>query len=187
MKHLLGIGCGFAVLLACLSPVQAESSAKCHASTSHFVIEDEASGDFGGQKFLVKAKAGPDAKIPCVYKAAKGDYELDVSEDAYFFLGLQSRFLVLDAGTGPIRSLLIHDLDARKKVFEATTSGEDTQVSEQGVTFWMQTGEGTAKNCKQFKEYAKEGLGAAIETRATFDFASLELRKSNQTRCVATQ
>jgi hypothetical protein len=175
------------IFIAALSSAQAQSAPKCHAGTSYFVIEDEADNDFGGQKFLVKAKASPDAKIPCVYKVDKGDYEFDVSGDAFYFLGLQGRFLVLDAGTASMRSLIVHDLIARKNVFETTTSGENTQVSEQGVTFWMLTDEGTPKNCKKYKEYAKQGLGAAIETRSTFDFASLEARKSNQTHCIATQ
>ncbi len=187
MKRWLGTGSGLAALLACASVAQADNAAKCHASTSHVVVEDEADGDFGGRKFLVKTKAGPDANIPCAYKPAKGDYEIDVSEDAYYFLGLQGHFLVLDGGTGPIRSLTIHDLKMRMRIFDATTSGEDMQVSEQGVTFWMQAEDGTPKNCKKYKEYAKEGLGAVIEVRSTFDFASSELRKSNQTRCIATQ
>jgi hypothetical protein len=186
MKQFLRAACGLASLSAVTLPVQAEPVLHCHASATHVVIERERE-DSAGQDFLVKVKAGPDAKIPCVYQVAKSDYEIDGSEDEYFFLGLQGHFLLLDGGTGDVRSLVVHDLNARKKVFEASTSGEDTQVTEQGVTFWMQTGEGNAKNCKPFKQYAKSGLGAAIETRATFDFASLQLQKSTQTHCVATQ
>jgi hypothetical protein len=175
------------IFTAALPAAQAQSAPKCHASASYFVIEDEANNDFGGQKFLVKAKASPEAKLPCVYKVDKGDYEFDVSGDAYYFLGLRGRFLVLDAGTAPMRGLIVHDLAARTTVFEATTSGEDTQISEQGVTLWMQTEDGTPKNCKEYKGYIKRGFGAAVETRSTFDFASLEVRKSKQTHCVATQ
>lgn len=186
MKHGLSAACGLTILLAVSLPAQAEPALNCHASATHVVIERERE-DSAGQDFLAKAKASPDAKIPCAYQVAKGDYEIDGSEDEYFFLGLQDHFLLLDGGTGSVRSLVVHDLNTRKKVFEASTSGEDTQVTGQGVTFWMQTGEGNAKNCKPFKQFSKSGLGAAIETRVTFDFASLQLQKSAQTHCVATQ
>ncbi|MFC4174104.1 hypothetical protein ACFOYU_18960 [Microvirga sp. GCM10011540] len=186
MKPWFWAGCAVAALAALPSPGRAANSATCHTSASHVVVERPRE-DFAGMDFLIKAKARPDAEVPCLYRAGKGDFELDVSEDAYFFLGLQGRFLVLDGGTGPTRSLVVYDLDARRKVFEATTSGEDTQVTDKGVTFWMQTGPGTARNCKPYKEYAASGLGAAVETHATFDFASTALRRSSRTRCVATQ
>jgi hypothetical protein len=187
LKQSIWAGCALAALLAISSPGHAEEAPKCHVSATHVVVERESKQDFGGMSFLVKPKAAPDAQVPCVYEASNGSFEIDVSEDAYYFLGLQGRFLVLDAGTGPVRSLVVHDLDKRRKIFDATTSGEGTKVTDQGVTFWMQTAQGTAKNCKQFKEYAEQALGAAIETLATFNFASLKSRKSDQTRCVATQ
>ena len=186
MKHYLWAGCALASLLAISSPSRAESSPTCRVSDAYVIVERERE-DFGGMDFLVKPKAARDAQLPCTYEAVQGSFEIDVSEDAYYFLGLQGRFLVLDGGTGPVRSLVVYDLEKRRKIFEETTSGEDTRISDQGVTFWMQTAEGTAKNCKRFKEFAKMLLGSAIETRSTFDFGSQELRKSGQSHCVSTQ
>jgi hypothetical protein len=186
LKQWLWAACGLAALLAISSGSRAEGSLGCHVSATYVIVEGERE-DGWGKNFLVKPKADPNAQVPCTYEARQGDFEVDVSEGAYYFLGLQGRFLVLDGGTGPVRSLVVYDIEKRRKIFEETTTGEDTEIGDQGVTFWMQTAEGTAKNCKQFKEFKKMLLRSAIETRSTFDFASLELRKTDQSRCVATQ
>ena len=179
-------GFALAALAAFPRPGQAEDAPTCHAGATHVVVERPRE-DFAGSAFLAKARTGPDAPVPCRYEAGRGDFEIDVFGDAYFFLGLRGRFLVLDGGTGPTRSLVVYDLYARRKVFEATTSCQDTEVTDRGVTFWMQTGRGTAGNCKRYGEFARSGLGAAVETRATFDFGSAALRRSGRTHCVATQ
>ena len=174
---------GLAALSVGLSSAPASDTVTCHTNASYVVIEGK-NEDSGGHKYLVQTKATPDAKISCDYKPAKGDFEIDGSDDAYYFLGLRDHILVLDGGTSPVRSLYIYDLKNWSKIFEATMSREDLVVSEQGVSFWMQTDKGTPRNCKKYKQYAKDLLNAAIETYSTYDFATAEIHKSDETRCI---
>lgn len=186
LKQGMRIGCIIAALATSGASARAESSATCHASGGYIVVERERD-DFNGMNFLVKTRPHVDSETPCTYQVEKGDFEIDVSENAFLFWGLSGRFLVLNSGMSAMRTLVVYDLDQRKPIFEATTTGKDVKVADQGVSFWLYTGPGTAKTCKQYREYAKSGLMPVVETRATFDFASGALRKSTETHCTVTQ
>ncbi len=183
MKHWLSASCGLAALVAVCGPADAANPARCHESPTHVVIVVEQRRDgSNGQEILVKTKADPGEKIPCVYKVAKGDYE--VPGGSNFFLGQRGRFLIIDEGTSASRLLNIYDLNTRKRELQASASSDETHITNEGVTFWMRTGEGTPKNCRQFKEYTEKQMGSGIQTRVSFDFASMQLRKTSRTRCV---
>lgn len=173
---------GFA-LLASAGPVRAANPAVCHADANYLVIGRERDEDVGTDFLVRKAEASK----ACAFQKKEGDFTVGGPEDAYFFVALKGNLLLLDDGTGPSRTLIVYDLNTRQKVLEAPYSDDGKTITDQAMTFWMQTGEANAANCKRFKEYQKSGFGAVIETRTVLDFASASLNKGTQTRCTATQ
>jgi hypothetical protein len=179
-------------LIAAASPQDAPAQpagreVSCHESASFFVIA-RTRGEDVGTDFVVKTKPAAGASPPCAFKAGANDYRIGGPDDSYYFTALKGHFLILDAGTGPGREISIFDLTERRQVFRADTFSDEPPVaSETGLQFWMQVAEGNPQNCPRFKEFEAMSMGAAVETKARYDFASGKVTRSNETRCVATQ
>ncbi len=163
----------------------APSAAKCLSSSDFTVIYRESHLGPGSD---ILARRGGEAPDPCVFAKAPGDFDVGARDDADYVLGLSGRFLVMDRGTGPARKLIIYDLASRKAVLTVPyDTSTPVNVSATAVTFSVITGPASAKSCPKLKEYAKQGLGAALSVGTKVTLPTLARSTSGPTRCVAQQ
>ncbi len=167
------------IILAESSPVQ------CYQSPKYLVVAKDVEGGVGTD-FLVKYKLQADEKLPCSYSFGNDDFEIK-NEWAEYFAGLTENLLVLDSTTCPGPSgLMIWDLNKRKKVYEGSWSGP-TEINDDSIIYWTETGEATEDNCPERAKWASNGLGAAIETKVILDLSDFRISKTIETRCSPRQ
>lgn len=173
-----------AILLATFSTVAASAQDfGCFSSDRFDVQAIEQTKDIG-TVFAVKARAAG-ARSACPVKLAKADFAIGRAGDALWFEALAGRHLTLTRSTGPEGDLVIYDLERRTAVLDVPAG--DVAADMKGVTYWERVAEGTRANCPKFREYAKDGLGAAIVAETRFDFATGQPKRSGTRRCDATQ
>ena len=156
-------------------------------SSAAFLVVAVPHGNAVGNSFIIRdAKAVP--KPACSTKPAKGDVVIGGKDDPYYLLKLAGRYLLLDAGTGPDRTLIIRDLASGTTLFEGGYSNADIAMDTERATFWAASkAKPTVANCRDIATITKDGLTPAIETLTTFDFATGELTGSEAIRCTAHQ
>ncbi len=172
------------------APAQAAPAVHCASNSLYLVAAVERDGSVG-ERLIVKNNAAG-TKAACNAKIGKSDFVIGSKDgeddDAYYLLRLEGKYLLIDDGTGPDRTLLIYDLARKARVFMAGYSEEDFDADAKSASFWMSTEQKpTKQNCKDLAEIKKNDLTPAIEIRATFDFTTGTLSKSTQARCVAHQ
>jgi hypothetical protein len=192
---------GLAVLLifAAAWPASAQTEdTECRENPEYLVVQRYR--DDGFADFLVKKKSSPSAKIDCAFSAKPKDFRPREREPYGFsFIVLSGHYLALEVsdthGT-QIPRVRIYDLDRQTvlqdiddvfeigNVFEA---GEEPPSN--GFEVWLgTTSKPTKENCA---EYADEIGGDSSESqlvilrKATFDFASLKIVESSETKCVS--
>ncbi|HWJ75384.1 MAG TPA: hypothetical protein VNX29_19660 [Kaistia sp.] len=173
---------GFA--LAAATPALAAPT--CTSNASYLIVEVPHDGDVGSSYLVRDNTASP--KPACSAKKLKTDYVVGSRDDAFFLLKLVGHHLLIDAGTGPDRGLVIYDLASKKEVFSGGYSDEDIKIDASKAVFWTDSPEKpTKKNCKDLATIMKNQLTPMVETLVTFDFASGTLTKSNSQRCTTRQ
>jgi hypothetical protein len=174
-----------AFLLAAI-PLAASAAGKtvCHDGGRYRVVAKAT--ESVGTDLLVKYAARGRSIPACRYVVREGDFEIR-NEKAEYFLGLQGALLILDSGTAPEpRGLIVWDLEKRQKVFTGTYS-PPYSIDAAGMRFWAQSGDATDATCPQAAGWRASGLGAALETETTLNFADMSLTPSANTRCSARQ
>jgi hypothetical protein len=174
-----------ALLIAAI-PLAATAAGKtaCHDGGRYRVVAKAT--ESVGTDFLIKYTPRGRSIPACRYAVRAGDFEIR-NERAEYFLGLQGALLILDSGTAPEpRGLIVWDLEKRQKVFTGTYS-PPYSIDAAGMRFWAQSSEATDANCPQAAGWRANGLGAALETETTLNFADLSLTPSENTRCSARQ
>jgi hypothetical protein len=157
----------------------------CYRSPGYFVVAKEVEGRLGTD-FLVKYTSRADEGPPCAYVFGANDFEIK-NEWAEYFAGLKDNLLILDSSTGPGPSgLTIWDLKKRKKVYEGSWS-DPSEIKDNSLTYWTETGEATDGNCPKLAEWESHGLGAAIETRVILNLSNFTVLKTKETRCSPRQ
>ncbi|OYW43823.1 MAG: hypothetical protein B7Z45_00610 [Azorhizobium sp. 12-66-6] len=178
------------LVLASLSGVSAApafaSEAQCKFGGGFQVIS-RARTEAPGNDIIARAVPAS-AAGPCIFAKRGGDIDISTADEADTVLGLAGTHLVMDRGTGPSRELVIYDLSARKV---ALTLAYDDQVpvkiTAAGVTLAAVTGPASAANCPKFKDYAANGLGAALTIETHIAFPGLARTQSGKSRCIAQQ
>ena len=172
------------ILLATLAAVPASAQDfGCFSSERFDVQAIEQTKDIG-TVFAVKARAAG-ARSACPVRLAKADFAIGKAGDALWYEALAGRYLTLTRSTGPEGDLVIYDLERRTPVLDVPAG--DVAADPKGVTYWERVAEGTRASCSKFREYAKDGLGAAIVAETRFDFATGQAKRSGSRRCDATQ
>jgi len=181
--------------LAAYSGNAAAEPLSCHDSPRYFIVVRTAENDMGSD-FLVKYKSAPDERLPCEFKAKRGDLQIP-NEFAEYFDGVRGDLLLLDSGTGPEREMVIWDLKKREKKGRFSI-GEgpapagarfavpaDPKAEPGYMEFWMETDQATPENCPEGKAWEADGLGLAsvIETWVRLDLSNLKVAKSDKTHC----
>ncbi len=175
-----------ALLLAAI-PLAATAAGKtaCHDGGRYRVVA-KATESVGTDLLIKYTARGRSIPPACRYVVSAGDFEIR-NERAEYFLGLRGALLILDSGTAPEpRGLIVWDLEKRQKVFTGTYS-PPYSIDAAGMRFWAQSGEATDTTCPQAAGWRANGLGAALETETTLNFADLSLTPSVNTRCSARQ
>lgn len=156
--------------------------------------------DDAGMKFQVR-RSTPDVKADCALEARASDVVLGTGQmDALYYITLAKTFLILDAGTGPDRGLVIYLVPEGKEVFsggysvqgrcDPTTGCESDEFSidETGLTFWREIPEkANAKNCPNYAKFMKATGSAAIEEKSLFRFSTRTVEPLKGRRCVQQQ
>ncbi|MBZ9934695.1 hypothetical protein LB518_00190 [Mesorhizobium sp. BR1-1-16] len=178
------IGLGIALAAGLATPALA--APKCTSNASYLIVEVSHGEDVGNTYLVRDNTASP--KPACSTKKLKTDFVVGSRDDAFYLLKLVGNYLLIDAGTGPDRDLLIYDLASKKQVFSGGYSDDDIKIDSSKVVFWTGSAEkATKKNCKDLASIEKNGLTPVIEALATFDFTSGKLTRSNNLRCSAEQ
>ncbi len=169
------------------SPPGAAPAAPVCVSNADFLVVELPHEDAVGSSFIIRdAKAEP--KPACSTAPTPGDVVIGGKDDPYSLLKLAGRYLLLDSGTGPDRSLIIRDLTSGTALFEGGYSDADIAIDTERATFWAASrAKASAANCRDLATITRDGLTPVIETLTTFDFASGELTGSEATRCIAHQ
>lgn len=179
---------GLAFVSGCLAgpALAAPSAAKCLSSDDFFVVYRES--NLGPGSDILARRKGAETPAPCAFAKAPGDFEVGAKDEADYVVGLSGRILVVDRGTGPSRKLVLYDLAARKAVQTLSYDSSSPVKVEPGVVvFSAITGPASAKTCPKFKDYAKQGLGAAMSVETRIALPSLARSTSGPARCVAQQ
>lgn len=173
--------------LATLIAAPALAAGPTCASNADWLIVEKPHKDDVGNSYIVRSKsASPQAA--CSTKAAKGDRVIGTNDDPFFLLKLAGNYLMIDAGTGPDRGLVIYDLRDGSEIFSGGYDDESFKADVAGASFWTETGaKATRKNCPNIAAIEKDYLTPTIEAKARFDFAKGAVTVSKDTRCRATQ
>lgn len=173
-------------LIACTAPASAAEPVRCLQGEGFQVVYRERADSVGTD--IVVRKVTGSGKPACSLKKQPGDAAIGGADDANYVKGLSGRFLVLDQGTGPDRTLSIVDLATRKSV--VTTEYDDNaalDIKPGSVSFWAVTGAGTAANCPAFKEYTSNGLEAALTRQTVVTLPDARSEAKGPTNCIARQ
>ena len=156
-----------------------------------------------GTKFLVRP-ATADLKADCAVEPRPSDRVLgdDSAADrtARVYIDLVKTFLIVDDGTGPDRTLVIHEVPAARRLLSVghsvqeacdPTSGcrsEEFGIDDTGLTFWRRIADkSTPKNCPGYPGFMKTTGAAALEERSVFTFATRTGTSGGKRRCTARQ
>ncbi|QTL03292.1 hypothetical protein J5J86_21520 [Aquabacter sp. L1I39] len=153
-----------------------------------------------GTRFQIRPST-KDMKADCALEERPGDVVIGNGPmDALSYIRLTRNVLILDAGTGPDRALVIYQVPEGKELFSGgysiqgqcdPTSGcetDDFSTDEKGLTFWREIAEKpTAKNCPGYAKFMKATGSAAIEEKSLFSFATLKVEPLKGRRCVQQQ
>ncbi|MFH2011247.1 MAG: hypothetical protein ABIJ37_00860 [Pseudomonadota bacterium] len=157
----------------------------CYESAKYLVVAKDLK-EKGGTDILVKYKSRADEKLSCSYVIENNDFEIK-NEWVEYYAGLTGDFLLLDSTTGPGPSgLTIWNLKKRKKVYEGTWASP-TEIRDDSIIFWLETGEATYEDCPERAEWESHGLGAAIETKVILSLSDFTVSKTKETRCSPRQ
>ncbi|MEP9379386.1 hypothetical protein ABLE91_21910 [Aquabacter sp. CN5-332] len=176
------------VILSLLLLASAAEAAppKCLQSTRFQVVHMPRTGSPGSH--IVVQPLRPGQNRPCMFRRWVGDFSVGGPEDTFYVLGLSGDVLVLDEGTGPARMLAFYNLATRRTSFTRSYDDEVPVKVEAGkVTFWAVTGPGEPATCRQFKDYAAKGLGAALAQQAVITLPDGQEELSGPVRCIARQ
>jgi hypothetical protein len=169
-------------VLSIAAPAFAQE-AQCFQNDRALVVTQERSEEVGTD-ILVRPPAK--GKIKCEYVERDGDWVIGSPDDPLWYEGLAGSFLVLTRSTGPDGDIVIYDLTKQELVLDVPADSEIT-ITDDAVTFWQRTAEGTADTCPEFEEYTSNGLGAIIAEEQVLDLASGRLKATGASRCSATQ
>ncbi len=158
----------------------------CISNVAYLVVEAPHKDGVGNSYIVRDRTAAP--KSACSLKPAPGDVVVGSTDDPYSLLRLSGRYLLLDSGTGPDRTLVIRDLKTGTTAFEGGYSDEDITITPAKATFWATSDiPATKKSCKTFAAITKDGLTPVIETQTVFDLITGKLKSAKVTRCSAKQ
>ena len=136
-----------------------------------------------GTNFSIYVKKNTTEKVKCPLSAKKISWQIP-NENAEYYLGQTGKFLVLDSGTAAqMRDLVIWDLAERKKI--KTFSYEaPAQLKAYDLNYWVRSKDRvTAANCPNLKELKTMGLGQAIDYQETLNLRTMQITKSQKSRC----
>ncbi len=156
--------------------------------------------DDAGLRFQVR-RSTQDAKADCALEARASDVVLGTGPmDALYYITLAKTFLILDAGTGPDRGLVIYQVPEGKELFsggysvqgrcDPTTGCESDEfaIDETGLTFWREIPEKAgANNCPGYARLVRATGSAAIEEKSLFRFSTRAVEPLKGRRCVPQQ
>jgi hypothetical protein len=120
----------------------------------------------------------------CSRDSLAGDFVLR-NEWAEYFSGMWGDLLLVDSGTGDIRSLILYDVAARRKVLELEGAGEtDGWISEHTVRIWMLAATDLPRAvCPDIPEM----LGVGVDSLYALNLETLRLTPLGPWRCHALQ
>lgn len=168
--------------------------------TAAFTVLETVNPRSAGMLFVTRRSAGP-VKADCMIETRATDIVIG-DDDALYYIALQGKMLVLDAGTSPDRQVKVFDLATGKAILEASyaiaesqncdpASGcrsEEFKVDDTGVTFWRTVKErATVRNCPAFAKITSSSLEPVLQERTSFTFATLKAENLKARRCVPSQ
>jgi hypothetical protein len=172
-----------ALAFAAASAPTLAQEAQCFQNDVALVIAQERTEHVG---MNILARAPAKGKIKCEYKEKPGDWIIGEVDDPLWYEGLAGKYLVLTRSTGPDGNIVIYDL-ADRSILVDEPAELDIAITDDAVTYWQRTTEGTEENCPEYEEFTSNGLGAVIAEEQVLDIASGTIKATGQSRCSATQ
>jgi hypothetical protein len=180
----------FGGALAAASAARAET--ECHESPAYLVVER--SRDNGFADFLARKKLSPSSRIACAFSPQPKDFRPRENKPYGFsFVALSGHHLALEVSDTPgtqVPRVRIYDLDKQAVLQDIDNVFEiGEEASEKGFDFWIGSKtEPTKENCP---DYAGDIVSESSESqivilkKAKFEFASLKIVESSETKCVS--
>jgi hypothetical protein len=177
---------------ALLSASAARAETECHESPEYLVVERIR--DDGFADLLVKKKSSPSTQIACAFSPKSKDFRPQERQPYGFsFIALSGHHLALelsDTNGTQIPRVRIYALDKHAILQDIDDVFEiGDKASEKGFDVWLDAKiEPTKENCAEYSdEIGSESSESQlfILRKATFDFASLKIVESSETKCVS--
>ena len=101
---------------------------------------------------------------------------------AEYYAGLDGRWLILDSGTGPARTMIIYDVDARRQIasFDGDVAGWRDSTT---LLVWVAADSVPRSRCVKIPE----SLGASVDSLMALDVRSGRMSWAGKWRCAARQ
>jgi hypothetical protein len=136
-----------------------------------------------GSDIIVRRRASSPATAAnaCGADSVTGDFVIR-NHDAEYFTGIAGHWLILDSGTGNVRTVIIYDVDSRKQLasFPGAIGGWRDSTT---LLVWLGSGEGSRALCPSV---AKE-LYVYVDDLMVLGLPSGQMRATGRRRCAASE
>lgn len=184
MKKLSGMILSTAALIlssGSVCAVAAPAKPTCTETADYLVIARERS-DAVGTDFLIRKKAKGAKPAACVFKPQAGDvrYPKPGGDDTGTLMGVTRTRMVLDSGTGTVRTIIVVDLATAKDLLRQTAYQSPAFI-EGKVTFFADGPQGTREKCPDLS--ADMLATSKLEPEKILDVDTLTIRPTGKIEC----
>lgn len=166
--------------LGASSVVAAPAKPTCAESADYLVIARERS-DAPGADFLIRKKSPGAKPAACIFKPQAGDLRYPKTpDDASYLMGVHKNRMVLDDGTGALRTIVIVDL-ATGKALLRQVSYQPPALADGKVTFFDDGPQGTRAKCPELTDDLLPN--SKLEPEKILDVETLSIKPTGKIVC----
>lgn len=187
MKHysrLITLTLGTLLIAASGVAIAAPAKPTCAESAEYLVIARERS-DAPGSDFLIRKKSPAAKPAACVFKPQAGDMRYPKSADeAAYLMGVHKNRMVLDNGTGALRTIVVVDLATGKALLQQV-SYQPPVLADGKVTFYDDGPQGTRAKCPELTDDLLPN--SKLEPEKILDVETLSIKPTGKIVCNFTE
>lgn len=153
----------------------------CTEAADFLVIARERT-DAAGTEFLIRRKVAGAKPAACLFKPQTGDvrYPKPGGDDTGTLMGVAGNRMVLDSGTGTVRTIVVVDL-ATGKDLARQTAYQNPTFADGKVTFFADGPQGSRDKCPDLSD---DMLATSkLEPEKILDVATLSVRPTGKIEC----
>ncbi len=170
------------LFLAGSGPVLAAPAKPTCTEAADYVVIARERTDAVGTDFLIRQKLKGAKPAACVFKPQSGDvrYPKPGNDDTGTLMGVAGNRMVLDSGTGTVRTIVVVDLATGKDLLRQVAYQNPT-LADGKVTFFADGPQGTRDKCPDLSD---DMLATSkLEPEKILDVATLSVRATGKIEC----